>query len=69
MVLPAPVASTVRAAGGIGGRGVAINIGTVHVKGGRDGAREFFAELEKCVEKSMRFGTLQRVVLDQVKPR
>jgi hypothetical protein len=63
MVLPAPVATTVRAGGGGGGgRGVAITIGTVNVTGSREGAREFFEELETLTERSIRYGKLRRVL-------
>jgi hypothetical protein len=62
MVLPKAVAAGVRSGGGLGGGGVTFHIGAVHVTGSREGAREFFDELETLTERSIRYGKLRRVL-------
>jgi hypothetical protein len=67
MVLPKEVAAGVRAGGGLGGGGVSFHIGAVHVTGSREGARDFFEELETLTERSIRYGKLRRVLQSETR--
>jgi hypothetical protein len=59
--------TVVPAGASAGGGGVVFNFGNMTVTGTREGAREFFKELEVLTERSMRFGTLNRIMKEETK--